>query len=189
MYALILMAGVSHAGWTQTGADHGCTFHKAPTEASGATPVRVECDWDIDPAALTAVLGEPGDHHRIFGSLQDSESLGAVGGTERVRQVHKASGASDRELIVDIQTSTVSGGTRFSWKKSGDQTGRKTDGVEPDLSEGFWEVTAKGPRSHLVYEFRYLAGGNVPAFLVRWFQGAGINGVIGDLRAYMEARR
>jgi hypothetical protein len=189
MLALLFAAGIAHAGWTQTDTDHGCTFYKGAQEASGATPVRVECDWDIDPGALSSVLSTPGDHHRIFGSLRDSETLGVTGGRERVRQVHKASGASDREVVVEVQTQSVDGGKRFSWRKSADQTGRKTDGVEPDLSEGYWEVTSTDGRRRLVYEIRYLAGGNVPAFLVRWFQGAGIKGVIGDLRTFMHERR
>jgi hypothetical protein len=189
MYTLLLAAGVAHAGWPQTGTGHGCTFFKGAQEASGATPVRVECDWDIDPGALQSVLGEPGSHSRIFDSLADSESLSNQGGVERVRQVHKASGASDREIVVEITTQSVPGGKRFSWRKSGDQSGHKSDGVEPDMSEGYWEVTSRDGRSHLVYEIRYLAGGSVPAFLVRWFQGAGIKAVIGDLRAFMDARR
>lgn len=189
MLALIFAAGLAQAGWTQTATEHGCTFFRGSQEASGATPVRVECDWDIDPDALSTVLSRPGDHHRIFDSLRDSETLGVAGGRERVRQVHKASGASDRELIVEIKTEPVAGGKRFSWRKCADQSGRKTDGVEPALSEGYWEVTARDGRSRLIYEIRYLAGGSVPAFLVRWFQGAGIKGVIRDLRAFMDERR
>lgn len=189
MLALLFAAGVAHAGWTETDADYGCIFYRGAKDASGATPIRVECDWDVDPATLSAVLGNPGDHHVIFDSLRDSETLSVSGGLERVRQVHRASGASDREVVVEIRTQPVAGGERFSWRKSADQTGRKTDGVEPDLSEGYWEVTAKDGRSRLVYEVRYLAGGNVPAFLVRWFQGAGIKGVIRDLRTFMDEHR
>ena len=189
MLALFVAVGLAHAGWTQTDTGHGCTFLRGETEASGATPVRVECSWNVKPAELLAVLGNPGEHHRIFDSLAESESLGHRGGIERVRQVHKASGASNREVIVDVTTHDVPGGKRFSWTKSADQTGHTSGGVEPDMSDGFWEVRAQAGGSLLIYESRYLAGGSVPPFLIRWFQGAGIKAVIGDLRTFMTEDR
>ena len=189
MLAVLIAAGLAHAGWTETDQGHGCTFFRGETETSGATAVRVECEWDVDPSALRATLGSPGDHHRIFASLKDSETLSRVGGVERVRQVHQASGASDREVVVDVTTHDVPGGQRYAWTKSRDQSGRRTDGVEPELTDGFWEVTDRAGGVLLVYETRYLAGGSVPAFLVRWFQGAGIKAVIGDLRAHMDQVR
>lgn len=189
MLAVLIAAGLAHAGWTKTDQEHGCTFFRGETEASGATAVRVECAWDLDPAALRAVLGAPGGHHRIFASLKESETLSRAGGVVRVRQVHHASGASDREVVVDVTTHDVPGGQRYVWTKSSDQSGRRTDGVEPELTDGFWEVTDRAGGVRLVYETRYLAGGSVPAFLVRWFQGAGIKAVIGDLRAHMDEAR
>ncbi|MEC7946678.1 MAG: hypothetical protein VX265_03860 [Myxococcota bacterium] len=189
MFALLLAVGVAHAGWVATGTEQGCTFFKGNPEPSGALPVRVECDWDIDPAALTRVLGAPGTHHHVFASLHSAEILSSADGIERVCQVHRAVGASDREVVVEVRTASVPGGQRFSWNKATDQRGCKTDGVEPALSDGYWEVTARDGRTRLVYEVRYLAGGHVPAFLVRWFQGVGIRGVIDDLRVFMETAR
>lgn len=182
---LLLAAGLAHAGWTQTATHDGCTYFRGDKEPSGATPMRVVCDWDVDPAALQAVLAAAGDHEQVFTSLRDAETVSRSGGTERVRQVQRAAGASDRELIVAIETTPVDGGARFSWKKCSDQSERQGVGVEPEMSEGYWQVVDRGGRSELTYELRYLAGGNVPALLVRWFQGSGIKAVLTDLRGFM----
>jgi hypothetical protein len=188
VFALLLASAVASASWTVTDQEHDCTFYRGEVEASGATAVRVVCDWDVPPADLSAVLSQPGTHAGIFSSLGEAETISRAGPLERVRQVHVARGATDREVVVDIRTTDVPEGKRFAWTKARDQSARRTDGVEPDLTDGFWEVTDRGGRSHLVYEIRYLAGGRVPALLVRWFQVSGIKGVIGDLRGFMDRR-
>jgi hypothetical protein len=188
MLALLLTASLAHATWSVTGSHDGCVYSRGERETSGATPVRVVCDWPMDAAELNDVLGRPGDHARIFSSLAKAESLGSSGGKEWVRQVHTASGASDREVVVVFETLPTAGGHRHTWRKAEDQSKRTGVGVEPALSEGYWQVVDKNGRTQLTYEVRYLAGGRVPAFLVRWFQSSGMRGVLDDLRAFLDAR-
>lgn len=188
MLVLLLASAVASASWRVTDQEYDCTFYRGEIEASGATAFRVVCDWDFAPAELIAVLSQPNSHAAIFSSLGSAETVSHDGALETVRQVHLGRGASDREVVVDIRTTDVPGGKRFAWTKAADQSGRSIDSVEPDLSDGFWEVTDRGGRSHLVYEIRYNAGGKVPALLVRWFQASGIKGVIGDLRGFMDRR-
>ena len=185
MLPLLLAAQLAHAGWTPLDEAGGCRYLRGAREASGATPIRVECDWGFPPAVVHRVIDAPGEHHRIFASLSQSETLSRSGGVERVRQVHHATGISDREVVVEVRTSEIPGGRRYAWQKSADQSGRKVDGVEPEMTVGFWEVIDREGGVRVVYEVRYLAGGSVPAFLVRWFQGSGIQGVMKDLHRHL----
>ncbi len=186
--AFVLATGLAHAGWTVTGDQDGCVYTRGEREASGATPVRVVCDWPVPAETLEDVLGRPGDHAAIFGSLAAAESLGRRGRKEWVRQVHKASGAPDREVVVVFETHKTPEGLRYTWRKADDQSKRAGVGVEPTLSEGYWQIVDKKGRTQLTYEVRYLAGGRVPAFLVRWFQGSGIRAVLHELRTFVDAR-
>ena len=185
MFPLLLVTSLAHAGWTVTGAHDGCVYSRGEREPSGATPVRVVCDWQVPAADLIEVLSRPGDHAAVFESLAEAESLGRSGAKEWVRQVHKASGASNREVVVVFETHTTPDGLRFAWRKADDQSKRAGKGVEPALSEGYWQVADRKGRTQLTYEVRYLAGGSVPAFLVRWFQGAGMRAVLDDLRGFL----
>ena len=101
-------------------------------------------------------------------------------------QLHKASGISDREIFLVLAHEDIAGGKRFTWTKAPVQEGMKGN-VEIEVDTGKWEVTAApGGGSKVVYELRYAAGGSVPSFMVRWFQGAGIQALLGELRAYAE---
>ena len=175
----LLLALTASAGWTVSTTSDGCTFYVGDRQGAYA-PVRVECDWEIAPATLHGLIGNLSAHKQYFSSVSVSEKVGEG----RYRQVHVASGISDRELIVDMGSEPIPGGTRYWWKKSADQTGTTGAGVEPNQNQGKWEITdgASGG-SHVVYELMYDPGGSVPGFLVRWFQTSGVELLVGELKA------
>ena len=81
----------------------------------------------------------------------------------------------------------IPGGKRFTWTKAPDQGTNSGAGVEIALNTGKWEVTKNTDGgSRVIYELRYLPGGRVPGFLVRWFQGTGMKLFVGELRSHAE---
>lgn len=186
MLALLLSLSTASAGWTETARVNDCVYFKGSQEGA-VTPVRAECVWPIAPAKLQALLAKNGDHDLYFSGVKESTVLGAAPeGGELVYQVHVASGISDREAVLVMASAPITGGMRYTWTLSADQSKLKGDKVAIPLDTGKWEVTADGAGSKVVYELRYEAGGSVPGFLVRWFQGAGMQALVGELRTWAE---
>lgn len=184
---MLLVIPFALAAWTANGSENGCTFYLGSVE-SGVQPVRAECDWPIPAAKLQAAVAMNSKHADYFATVAESTVLGpGPGGSELVRQVHVATGMSDRECIVQFDTVAITGGTRYSWKLSPDQsqvTGKRTAVA---LDTGKWEITDNGAGgAKVVYELRYDPGGSVPGFLVRWFQGSGVKSLVGELRTWVE---
>jgi hypothetical protein len=186
--ALMVLPNVALAGWTQTAETNGCVFFKAEADAEGVQAVRAVCDWDVAPKDLQRLLAKHADHDLYFSSVSHCDVLGSANGVDRAWQRHEAAGITAREVVVDMWSEPIPGGLRFNWKKSANQTGLTGDGVEVVKDTGKWEVTeGKNGGSHVVYELAYGPGGMVPSFVVRWFQGAGTQALVGELLAY--ARR
>ena len=174
----LLLTLTASAGWTVSTTSNGCTFYVGERQGAYA-PVRAECDWAIAPDTLHGLISQLTRHKDYFSSVSVSEKVSEG----RYRQVHVASGIGDRELIVDMGSEPIPGGTRYWWKKSGDQAGVTGDNVMPNRNEGKWEVTAGADGgSHVVYELLYDPGGSVPGFLVRWFQTSGVELLVGELK-------
>jgi len=163
------------------GDDLGCELTELPGDGD-IVPVRATCSWEISPERLHEMLAEFDAHDDYFAGLAESTVLGADQGSVRVRQVHTASGISDRAAVVDWTVTEVEGGVRYAWNKSEDQSGIEGHGLEAIECAGSWEVVEDGDGTRVIYEMRYAPGGNVPFFLMRWFQGAGIRGVLADFR-------
>jgi hypothetical protein len=183
--AHLLLTSIALAGgnWTESHQENGCTFYKGATQEN-ILPVRAVCDWPIDAAVVHKLLAKSGDHNLYFSAIAVSDVLSTVDGHDRVRQVHQAAGVSDREVMIDMYNEAITGGTRYVWKRTDDQSGLSGDQVAIAQNFGFWEVTGDTQKTHLEYELRYLAGGWVPGFMVRWFQGAGMHTLLGELRSY-----
>lgn len=188
MLALFLISTLAHAGWEETGRKGGCVFYKSETvEPSGAQPLRAECDWPVEPKSLQHLLSRAADHDLYFTTITKCEELARSGNTTTVWQLHENPGVTSREVVIDLTEEDIPGGKRFAWERAADQSHNSGQSVTVPLNTGKWEVTDKGDgTSHVVYELRYLAGGKLPAFLVRWFQGAGLQNVVLDMRAYAE---
>lgn len=163
------------------GRSDGCTLEQVPGEA-GAARVLADCDWDVSATHLDALIRDWDAHERYFDNLAESTVLSDEGTRARVRQVHTASGISEREVVVDWYVEAVPNGHRYRWEKSVDQTGASGSRVEVERTTGFWEVTSRPAGVRLRYSVEYLPGGNVPAFLIRMFQSSGMRGVLADLR-------
>lgn len=182
---LLVLAHVAYAGWTANGSDNGCTFLLGTVEGT-IQPVRAECDWPIPADKLQKIVAATADHDVYFSAVEGCDVLSSSGGKVVAVQVHAASGISDREVVLDFGMETMAGGYRYTWTKSADQTSAKRGLVTVAHDTGKWEITSTASGAHVVYELRYDAGGSVPGFLVRWFQGSGVRTLVGELRTWAE---
>jgi hypothetical protein len=177
---------LAHAGWSANGSENGCNFFLGSVEGT-VQPVRAECDWPIPAEKLQQIVAVTADHDRYFSAVEVCDVVGKQGAQEVVVQVHVASGISDREVVLLFGQEAISGGKRYAWTKSPDQSAAKRGLVEAALDTGKWEITSTPAGAHVVYELRYDAGGSVPGFLVRWFQGSGVRTLVGELRKWAES--
>jgi len=185
MLTLLLVASAL-AGWTQTNESNGCRFFKGAAEGA-VVPLRAECDWDLQPAELMALLSKIDAHDEYFSSVEESRVVAVNGGESTVYQVHVAAGIADREAMLIYTDQDIPGGHRYAWTVAADQTGISGEKVRLAADSGKWEVTAGAQGgSHVVYELRYDPGGSVPGFVVRWFQGSGVRALVGELRTWAE---
>lgn len=182
---LLLLSSLAFAGWNETARENGCVFFLGDREGT-VQPVRAECDWPIAADKLQALVGKSADHDLYFSAVEEAELLGpGPNGTELYYQRHVAGGISDRDVVLAFSKEAIPGGWRYAWTKAADQSKRKGQ-VEAVTDTGKWEVTATPGGSHVVYELRYDAGGSVPSFVVRWFQGSGIRTLVGEMRKWAE---
>jgi hypothetical protein len=182
---LALYASTALAGWTANGSENGCNFFLGSVEGT-VQPVRAECDWPIAADKLQRIVAATADHDKYFSAVEVCDVVGSSGGKEVAVQVHVASGISDREVVLLFGTEDIAGGKRYTWTKAPDQSAAKRGMVAVALDTGKWEITSTATGAHVVYELRYDAGGSVPGFLVRWFQGSGVRTLVGELRSWAE---
>jgi hypothetical protein len=149
--------------------------------------VRAECNWKVSPERLRTILESPEEQQLYFSNLGESKVLGVEGDAVIVRQLHRATGISDREVVVEWNEMPVEDGRRYTWRKSADQSAITGRGVEVEYYEGSWEITPTATGSHVVMETRYAPGGRVPFFLVRSFKGPGIRQMLDELRSAAES--
>jgi hypothetical protein len=183
MTTFLLWITTAAAGWTQTGADNGCTWFTGAAEGT-ITPLRAECDWSIPASKLQTLLADFNMHDDYFSAVSQSVVIGAG----MCRQVHVASGISDREVVIAFKTEDIPGGKRYSWQKASDQSAVTGAGVMPGTDTGKWEVTTNATGgSHVVYELHYDPSGSVPSFVIRWFQGSGFKAFVLELKSWAES--
>jgi hypothetical protein len=169
--------------------DNSCKL-TAGRGADGVLEAEAHCRWPIPADRLDALLEAWGDQARYFSNLAESTVLEQSDERLLVRQIQRASGISDREVVIECVTESVPGGRRYRWRKAPDQSRSSGRNVEVAVHEGFWEVTSKGDHEALVeYHMRYLPGGSVPSFLVSMFLASGTEGVLADLRRAAETSR
>ena len=180
---LLISTAFAGGNWTESHQENGCTFFKGAKQES-VLPIRAVCDWPIDVSVVHKLLAKSGDHNLYFSAVAISDVVSTKNGHDRVRQVHQAAGVSDREVMLDMYNEPITGGKRYVWKRTADQTGLSGEQVAITENMGFWEVTGDAQMTHVVYELEYSAGGWVPGFMVRWFQGSGMYTLLGELRSY-----
>ena len=175
--------------WTETARENNCVFYKGNI-TDGITPIRAVCDWEhINPSNLDSLLQEAADYDKYFSGLASCDPADAVDGINRVLQIHKYTGLTARAAFIEFQQQKIPDGNRYAYTKSKDQTKLKKGFVEINTHTGHWDVIRKKVGSRLVFESRYSAGGAVPNFLIRWFQGAGTRKVVADLKNYVEGQQ
>ena len=177
-----VLFALAAAGWTISHEEDGCIYYKGTAEGD-ITPIRVECEWaDVDASKMHRLLSRPGNHDSVFNGLSEASVIQTEGAHTRVYQRFAARGMSDREVMVDYRTSTVDGGKRYRWRKSGDQSELRGDALELPDTSGLWEVREDGEKVKLTYELRMKLGGMLPAFAVKWAQTSAIQDTIQALK-------
>ncbi len=182
---MLLLVAIASAGWTANGSENGCNFFLGSVEGK-VQPVRAECDWPIPADKLHTLVAKVAEHDRYFSAVSVCDVTGTQGAQTVAIQVHEASGISDREVVLLFGEESISGGKRYTWTMSPDQSAAQRGMVAVALDTGKWEISSTPTGSHVVYELRYDAGGSVPGFLVRWFQGSGLRTLVGELRTWAE---
>jgi len=188
MIWLLAALSTAQAGWTHTADEHGCRFFKGQIETGGVVPIRAECDWPMASTQIDALLSVNDGHHLYFPNILESEKVGDRAGGEMVWQRQEVPGANDREVVIIMRRETEGTLIRHTWARIPSEEGLKGVGVHVAVNRGKWEVSDNGSGgTKLIYEVRYMPGGSVPGFLVRWFQGDGCREFVGSLRTYAEA--
>jgi hypothetical protein len=172
------------AGFKEITTGNDCTVWRGPADAEGIAPVHAECSWpDVDPRKLHAALGDWAGHAKVHDTVLTSVVEKTEGGRSLVRQEHKLSGVSNREVAIWMEKKDVPGGAVYSWTHDAPVTPKKGN-VATTKHVGSWTVTDReGGGADVVYTLAYNPGGSVPGFLIRWFQGSGTITTTEELRA------
>ncbi len=176
-----LYAGEGRLTGAGSGRGSGCTIVQGPAEGR-VRPVIATCAWPVPASQVARLLRDWSRHHAYFSNLTESALIDERNGVAKVRQVHRATGITDREVVVEWHTERLRDGVRYSWRKSEDQSSLSPDRIEVEDSRGHWEVRGDEQRSEIRYEARYLPGGGMPLFFLRLFQASGMKAVLAELR-------
>ena len=165
-----------------------CDFYVlAQDPDTNMEPIYVDCHWpEFTVAQLDSLLERFGDHDSYFSSVAESTVRRTLdNGKQIVWQRHVAGGISDREVNLVMWKDTVEGGYVYHWRMARQQDEPSDGNVQTLYDTGSWTVThdSRGG-AHVEYFLHYAPGGRVPGFVVRWFQGAGTEAVVANLRSY-----
>lgn len=181
-----LYAGEGRLTGSGSGRPSGCSVHLGPPEGR-IRPVFAECVWPVPIDELHQLLVDWRGHDSYFSNLVESAVLDERDDVVLVRQVHRATAMTDREVVVEWRVEPLEDGYRYRWRKSEDQSAVSRHRVEVEETRGFWEARAQGGHTRLRIEAHYLPGGDVPLFLVRMFMPSGMKGVLAELRDAAQA--
>jgi len=181
-----LYAGEGRLTGSGSGRPSGCSLSSGPAEGA-LVPILAECVWPVPAERVNDMLMDWARHGAYFSNLAESAIVAENDGIVTVRQVHRAWAFAEREVLVEWRVEPLQDGIRYTWRKADDQSAISRDRVEVEETRGFWEVHADGGKTRLLYEARYLPGGDVPPFLVRMFMASGMKGVLADFRDAVDA--
>ena len=181
----LFLSVASASEWTESARESGCVFYNGVS--TGKTlPVRAVCEWTVPAARLHAMIAPANRFQEYLSGVSASDSVASPPGIIRVLQVHVFTGVTDRAAFMDYTVTDIPGGKRYAFQKAADQTALPERFVQIAQNTGKWEVTETSSGSRLVFEHAYDAGGYLPGFLVRWFQGAGTRQVLTEIKAFAE---
>jgi len=184
----LLAASLSSADWTSAGMKHGCEIFTGDAVGTIA-PVRAVCDWPISADSVIQTLDRTDNLEAVFSTVEQSAVLGSDSdGGDLVYQSYRMTPFFKREVVLAMSSEPIPDGRRFSWRKASDQSALTGTRIEIDRTENLWEVTGSAEHCHVVLELSFAPGGNVPAFIIDWLQGAGVKDQLGELRRYAASR-
>ena len=169
------------------GKSNGCTLVQQPAEGD-VTPIHVECRWPVAAERLNGLLTDVEAQSRIFSGLTESVLIEKRDDYALVRQVQQARGMADREVILEWRIEPIPHGYRYQFQKARDQSALTGKRVEVAQNAGYWQVVSDRDGTQLVYELRYLPGGDLSPFLVHMFQASAVNEAMSELRGAAESQ-
>ncbi len=178
------------AGYVEVKRVHDCVLYKGPAEDDGVAPMRAECRWkDVDPDALIALLTDYEAYDDLIFGIDAARVVRVEGGRALVHQVQSTRGIATREVLLWMDTRRDGDAAVVSWVQASDEPLEVAPGhVRAPRNEGAWEVRPDPEGgARVVHRIAYDPGGDVPAWLVRWFQVGGMAQVMGDVRARARA--
>jgi hypothetical protein len=158
----------------------GCKVSVGEREPDGTDRVEADCTWDVPAPRLVKVIKNVPDHDQYLAALTESTALP----DGRVKQVHRATGISDRQITLLFTTEDrPDGGVSVSWTRAPAQEPLGDGRVDCVRDDGSWLVLPLGPtQSRVVYSLRYDPGGRVPDWVVRAFQKGGVVDIVEQMR-------
>ncbi len=166
------------------GAD--CTIYKGPEEPDGVSPMVAICHWkEVDPKGLIAKLSDYAAYDDLIFGIVSSDVKRVDGDRTLVHQVQTTKGIATREVLIWMKTEASEKGTTVSWTTAAEEPLVVAEGnIRSPRNDGAWEV---GPHpeggSQIRHTIAYAPGGNVPGWVVRWFQVGGMLKVMTEVRA------
>ena len=183
---LLAASALAAEGWVPAGEDNDCVFFRGVSEGS-LQPMRAVCEWPLQAKSVHQRLAEADKLEEVFSTVRESEILEVRSdGSRLTYQWYQAVHFFNREVVLIVHEETIPDGWRHTWTRSADQSGLRGKGEPVAAMENTWEITATSEGCRLVFELRYDIGGSVPDSLVSWFQGAGIQLQLRELRASVE---
>jgi len=171
------------AGYSEIKSANDCVIYAGPKDGAGVAPVWALCTWpDVDAKKLDGLLSNVDAHDTYFSAVGACDCAPADGGS-LCHQRNVASGIDDREIDLFMSRAVSGEITYHAWTPAPTQSGAADGNVQAVKSEGKWGITANpAGGSWVTYELYYNPGGSVPSWVIRWFQGAGIADLVGEMR-------
>lgn len=188
-HTLLAPALAAPAGYSVNVASYeGCELSLGANMSDGVVPIHADCYWpDVTLDKFRAVMGDPVKHADVFTVIVKSEIRRPAGadGKSLVYQLQRSKGISDREVLLWMNHTVVSGADRYGWTTATTEALTPADGnVRVARSDGYWQVAADPRGGVLVsHQLEYAPGGSVPGFLVHWFQTSGVQTNLSEVHA------
>jgi hypothetical protein len=163
----------------------GCSVHLGASDARGIGDVTADCSWPLLPERVIAIVGDQDGIDEVLSTVSESTRLP----DGRVVQVHTLGWAiADRQVTLRFRGWALpDGGHRIDFRRARAQQRLGAGRVQVALERGWWEIRPDGAGgTRLRYALRYDAGGNLPPWIVRSFQKAGVARSLAEVRRAAE---
>jgi hypothetical protein len=143
----------------------GCTVKLVRVDARNVPTFRGECEWNVAPVWVTAVLTDPVRLNESSSMLEDSRRLP----DGRIVNVQKTGWPfEDRQSTIAVTDEPLpNGGVRRSYRLADEQAPVAAGAVQVAVDHGRWEVVATPSGTRVTLEMTYEPGGNLPTRIVQ----------------------